>query len=74
MNHSKLETTLATQAFYSSVQLHASTTPEDECPDQRLTYDRINLLKNYPPEAEFMDTKQQNSPLAPQSMVTNNEM
>ena len=50
-------TSQATQFFYSSVFLHATVKPEDECPTQRLEYDRNNLLKNVPPEAEFIKTK-----------------
>ena len=53
MIHSNSETNLATQSFYSSVILHATVIPEDKCPVQRLDYDRTNLLKNHPPEAEF---------------------
>ena len=49
--HSILETTHATQAFYSSVILHATLQPEDQCPAQRVDYDRTNLLKNYSPKA-----------------------
>ena len=43
------------QSFYSSIMLHATVKPEDECPIQRLDYDRTNLLKNHPPEAEFVN-------------------
>ena len=37
--------------------LHATVKPEDQCPVQRLDYDRTNLLKNHPPEAEFVIIK-----------------
>ena len=43
------------QSFYYSVMLHATVNLEDECPIQRLDYDRTNLLKNHPPEAEFVN-------------------
>ena len=54
MNHLNSETNLATQSFYSSVVLHATVKPEEECPVQRLDYDRTNLLKNHPPDSEFL--------------------
>ena len=54
--HLNSETNHATQSFYSSVMLHATVEPEDQCPVQRLDYDRTNLLKNHPPEAEFVNT------------------
>ena len=34
--------------------LHATIKPGDECPIQRLDYDRTNLLKNHPSETEFV--------------------
>ena len=37
--------------------LHATVKPEDECPIQRLDYDRTNLLKTHSPEAEFVNRK-----------------
>ena len=52
-NYSKLEREHATQSFYSSVILHATLQPEDECPAQRLDYDRTNLLQNHKPKAVF---------------------
>ena len=55
--HLNSETNHATQYFYSSVMLHATVEPEDQCPVQRLDYDRTNLLKNHPPEAEFVNRK-----------------
>ena len=55
--HLNSETNHASQSFYSSVMLHATVKPEDQCPVQRLDYDRTNLLKNYPPEAEFVIIK-----------------
>ena len=54
-NYSKLEREHATQSFYSSVILHATLQPEDECPAQRLDYDRTNLLQNHKPKAVFFD-------------------
>ena len=54
--HLNSETNHASQSFYSSVMLHATVEPEDQCPVQRLDYDRTNLLKNHPPEAEFVNT------------------
>ena len=47
--HLNWYTNHATQSFYSSVMLHATVKPEDECTVQRLDYDRTNLLKTIHP-------------------------
>ena len=41
------------QAFYTTVELHATSESEDKCPKQKLDYDRTNLLKNHEPQAKF---------------------
>ena len=44
-------------SYAAWIMLHATVKPEDKCPIQRLDYDRTNLLKNHPPEAEFVNRK-----------------